>query len=52
MCTKVLESLEKLKAQKSSKVATDSVTAFELYLGLRVPGCGASRRGASPRTPQ
>ena len=37
MCTKVLESLEKLKAQKSSKVASDSVTAFELYLCLRAP---------------
>lgn len=34
MCTKVLESLEKLRTQKSSKEATDSVTAFELYLEM------------------
>ena len=28
---------EKLRTQKSSKEATDSVTAFELYLCLRAP---------------
>ena len=37
MCAKVLGT-EKLRIQKSSEAATESVAASELYLCLRAPG--------------